>query len=137
VTYRASALEGAEAHLIGTTAHSALGTRWVYDGCADPVAVRAFVTAVLTGGTHADLDVERDGRVVERRTPTVTVHGSGSDASTPGLDEVSVRDLGAVAVVSYAGHELAVARLLPADVTGRATLTAAWDGGEAVVAAVS
>src|ERR1700744_796015 len=36
-SYRAEPLAGAEDHLIGTTEHSALGTRWVYDGCADPV----------------------------------------------------------------------------------------------------
>ena len=39
LTYRAAPLAGAEAGLIGTTEHGVLGTRWVYDGEHDPVAV--------------------------------------------------------------------------------------------------
>src|SRR3982751_5076145 len=39
LTYRAAPLFGAEAWLIGTSEHSVLGPRWVYDGCADPVWV--------------------------------------------------------------------------------------------------
>src|SRR5215470_16245454 len=39
-TYREAALEGAEDYLMGTTEHSVLGRRWVYDACADPVAVK-------------------------------------------------------------------------------------------------
>src|SRR5689334_4623425 len=37
LTYRGAPLEGADEHLVGTTEHSVLGPRWVYDGCADPV----------------------------------------------------------------------------------------------------
>src|SRR3954454_19487561 len=36
MTYRAAPLDDAEEHLIGTTEHSVLGSRWVYDGCGDP-----------------------------------------------------------------------------------------------------
>jgi hypothetical protein len=39
LTYRAAPLAGAEAGLIGTTEHGVLGTRWVYDGEHDPVAM--------------------------------------------------------------------------------------------------
>ena len=39
MTYRSAPLEGADAALIGTTEHGVLGTRWVYDGERDPVAV--------------------------------------------------------------------------------------------------
>ena len=35
LTYRGAELAGADDHLVGTTEHSELGTRWVYDGCAD------------------------------------------------------------------------------------------------------
>jgi hypothetical protein len=37
LTYRGAPLAGAEEFLIGTAEHSVLGTRWVYDGCGDPV----------------------------------------------------------------------------------------------------
>ena len=35
-------------------------TRWVYDGCGDPVYVRALATAILSGGTQAEIDVVTD-----------------------------------------------------------------------------
>lgn len=136
LTYRGAPLEGGDAFLLGTIEHSALGTRWVYDACADPVAVRAYLTAVLTGGEQAALDVERDGRIVERREPAVRVSGSGSDDVGPELGPVAVRDPGATAVVGAAGRELVLARLLPAEIDGSETLTAVWDGRESVVAAV-
>ncbi|WP_415953702.1 maltokinase N-terminal cap-like domain-containing protein [Streptomyces sp. KLOTTS4A1] len=37
MTYRGAPLEGAEDALIGTSEHGVLGTRWLYDGCHDPV----------------------------------------------------------------------------------------------------
>ena len=136
MTYRGAPLEGAEEFLICTMSHTTLGDRWVYDAVGDPVAVRAYVTAILTGGEQAALEVERDGAIVERRTPTVQASGSGSAASGPTLGPVSVRERAATAVVEAAGAELAIARLLPAEVPGRETLSAVWDGGQAVVAAV-
>jgi hypothetical protein len=33
MTYRASALPGADGGLIGTAEHGVLGGRWIYDGC--------------------------------------------------------------------------------------------------------
>src|ERR1700750_806168 len=35
LTYRAAPLDGCEAFLVGTSEHSVLGDRWVYDGCGD------------------------------------------------------------------------------------------------------
>src|SRR5215213_286445 len=37
LTYRGAPMEGAERWLIGTMEHSVLVSRWVYDGCGDPV----------------------------------------------------------------------------------------------------
>ncbi|MFF2298008.1 hypothetical protein [Arthrobacter sp. NPDC058127] len=45
LSYRGSELPGAEDSLLGTMEHSVLGTRWVYDACADPVYVTALATA--------------------------------------------------------------------------------------------
>jgi hypothetical protein len=136
LSYRAAPLDGADDFLLGTLSHSALGERWVYDACGDPVAVHAFLTAVLTGGEQAALDVARGGQVVDRRAPAVRAVGSGSAATCPALGPVSVRERGATAVVEAAGHTLTLARLLPADVSGSETLTVTWDGGRSVVAAV-
>ena len=137
LTYRGAPLEGAEEFLVGTMSHSALGMRWIYDACGDAVAVRAYLTAILTGGEQAPIEVERDGAIVERRTPTVRAGGSGSEASGPEPAQVSVTERGATAVVEAAGHRLSVARILPAQVAGRETLSVVWGDGRAVGAAVS
>ncbi|MBL1082549.1 1,4-alpha-glucan branching protein [Streptomyces actinomycinicus] len=46
LTYRGTPLEGAEQALVGTTEHGVLGTRWVYDGCQDPVLVAELLSLV-------------------------------------------------------------------------------------------
>jgi hypothetical protein len=134
LTYRDAPLEGAEDFLLGTMAHSALGTRWIYDASGDPVAVRAYLTAILTGGGEAAIEVEKGGEIVERRTSAVRATGSGSDAAGPEQADVSVTARGATVSVEADGLRLDIARLLPAEVAGDATLSLAWDGGEAVVA---
>ncbi|WP_345604495.1 CG0192-related protein [Pseudonocardia adelaidensis] len=80
LTYRATPLEGAERHLVGTMEHTHLGRRWVYDGCGDPVYVAAVVATIRTGGREAAEWVESDGAPV-RREPTARVSGSGSTAA--------------------------------------------------------
>ncbi|MEW2288690.1 1,4-alpha-glucan branching protein [Streptomyces sp. NPDC047841] len=52
LTYRGAPLEGAEHALVGTTEHGVLGTRWVYDGCHDPVLV-AELLALIEGRAQA------------------------------------------------------------------------------------
>jgi len=51
MTYRASALAGADGALIGTTEHGVLGRRWVYDGISDPVLVGQLVALVGRSGS--------------------------------------------------------------------------------------
>jgi Maltokinase N-terminal cap domain len=46
LTYRAAPLAGAEHALVGTTEHGVLGSRWVYDGCHDPVLVAELLTLI-------------------------------------------------------------------------------------------
>ncbi|MBM0275933.1 CG0192-related protein [Micromonospora tarensis] len=76
LTYRAAPLDGADAWLVGTAEHSALGRRWVYDGCADPVYAAALAHAILAGGGQAEEYFEVDGRREARRsTVTVVVNG--------------------------------------------------------------
>ena len=52
MTYRASALPGADNALIGTTEHGVLGHRWIYDGTHDPVLVTELV-ALIQGEAEA------------------------------------------------------------------------------------
>jgi hypothetical protein len=59
LTYRGSALEGADSALIGTTEHGVLGKRWVYDGTRDPVLVRQLV-ALLQGNAQPQMQSVSD-----------------------------------------------------------------------------
>ena len=58
LTYRDAPLDGGEPWLIGTTEHSVLGRRWVYDGCGDPVYVAALTEVIYSGGVQADAEVD-------------------------------------------------------------------------------
>jgi hypothetical protein len=62
LTYRGAPLEGAEAHLVGTTEHGVLGRRWVYDGDHDPVLVNQVV-AFLRG--EVDAQAQNDSNTVD------------------------------------------------------------------------
>jgi Maltokinase N-terminal cap domain len=66
MTYRASALAGADGALIGTTEHGVLGRRWVYDGISDPVLVGQLV-ALIHGLAQAQMQSVND-----TPDPTVT-----------------------------------------------------------------
>lgn len=118
LTYRAAPLEGAEDFLVGTTEHSVLGTRWVYDAIGDPVWRRTLAVTVLAGGTGAEEWFEEDGRR-KSREPSVRVAGSGAttDVVPEQLDVVVVRRVGA-------------------EIEADAVLTGTWDGGSGVLAAV-
>jgi hypothetical protein len=137
LTYRGAPLAGAQQHLIGTTEHSVLGRRWVYDGCADPVWAMALATTVLTGGTQAEEFVDQGGRL-EPRQLTATVRGSG----TPGtpvaeFDSVTCSDEGLTTVVRAGGLDLVVVRVVGAEVSSPETLSGRWaDGGPVVLAGV-
>ncbi|MET8231488.1 hypothetical protein ABZS77_12550 [Micromonospora sp. NPDC005298] len=128
LTYRDAPLDGADEWLVGTTEHSALGTRWVYDGCADPVYAAALAHAILTGAGQAEQFFEVDGRR-EGRSPTMTVAVSGAGAAdaapvgavrrvVDGDSTVIVTDSVELVVVRHPGA---------ADATGP-TLLGSWDG---------
>ena len=139
VTYRGAPLEGAEQFLIGTTDHSVLGRRWVYDGCADPVWAATLATAVLTGGTQAEQYLEVDGRR-EVREPTVTVVGSGAaHGHVERLAAVEPRDEGPLTIVRVGAVEVVVVRVVGSTVDTalgvEQTLTGRWSGGGPAVLA--
>jgi maltokinase-like protein len=129
LTYRGAPAPEQEEHLVGTTEHSVLGRRWVYDACADPVYVAALAAAVLGGAPQAEEHVHDDGRR-ERRDPTAHVTGSGGAADVGPLGTPTPID-GADATTVRAGDlELVVRRVLTpgAPVEGGATLTGTWAG---------
>jgi len=129
LTYRAAPAPELEEQLVGTTEHSLLGRRWVYDGCADPVYVAALAAVVLTGAPQAEEYVAADGRQ-ERRDPTARVTGSGSADSVGTLTTPAVTDTADATTVRAGDLELVVRRVLspgtPAD--GAATLSGTWAG---------
>ncbi|MEH0841516.1 hypothetical protein V6U81_03855 [Micromonospora sp. CPCC 205711] len=129
LTYRDAPLAGADGWLVGTTEHSALGRRWVYDACGDPVYAAALAAAILAGTGQAEEYFEVDG-VRERRAPSMAIDSSGTDGA--GLPEVGtprrVVDADPALIVTDT-VELAVFRRLDgaAPSTGVA-LTGTWEG---------
>lgn len=129
LTYRGTPLHDAEEHLLGTMEHSVLGTRWVYDGCHDPVAVTALASTIATGGSQADELIDAGG-TVERRDPQVRVRGSGEPGATlRPLGTLSVLDAEATTTISCDFGELVVVRRIGADPHCPHTLAATWSEG--------
>ena len=136
VTYRAAPMAGAEDRLVGTTEHSVLGTRWVYDACGNPVWVTALAVAALTGGSGAEEVVETE-HGTEPRKPTATVTGSGTTGTEVRVVyRVTCEDGADSTVVRSDGLELTVVRRVGAEAPGE-TLAGTWaGGGPAVLAGV-
>lgn len=70
LTYRDAPLEGAEAALLGTMEHSALGTRWIYDALSDPVYAAELLRTIVEADTEAPVSSGA------RQTPA---RGSGAE----------------------------------------------------------
>ncbi|GLY19277.1 hypothetical protein LWF15_04680 [Kineosporia rhizophila] len=136
-TYRSEPLRGADEHLIGTTEHSALGTRWVYDGCGDPVWAAVLTQVVLTGGTQASEMVDDGNGGLIERPPTATVVGSGeAGAEVPPVAGAQPHDEAGYTVVTTGGPVLVVAREVGRELTGVThTLTVRWADAEPVIVA--
>jgi hypothetical protein len=130
LTYRGNPLHGRDEWLVGTSQHSVLGRRWIYDGCGDPLYARTLATAIITGASGAEEVASIDGRR-ERRTSTMTVRGGGTpDAAAPSVSTIiSVHDGNPAVIVTDSVH-LAVHRLLSlgagAGHNERAVLTGTW-----------
>jgi len=133
LTYRGEQLASAEHALVTTMTHTTLGDRWVYDGCSDPVYVRAVVTAILTGGREADLFAATDAGLVQEEL-TTHVRGSGSVPATavPDLGAPVVTHDGSTTRIS-AGPVLTLLRTPSAGTGGAAgpALTGTWPGQDA------
>jgi hypothetical protein len=85
LTYRAAPLPGSDDYLLGTTEHSVLGPRYVYEAGGDPVWVAAVTQAIVTGADGAESVTEVDGRRVVLEQD-MTVRGTGSASGKIDLD---------------------------------------------------
>ena len=134
LSYRGAPLAGAEPFLVGTMAHSVLGSRWVYDATADPVYSRELAAALLAAKPQAVNFREVEGRM-ETLPHTVELFSMGTpDASLPDLHcGAPVTDAG-VTSIPAGSLTLKVLRVLDGHATATApTLAATWAGQEAPV----
>jgi hypothetical protein len=139
VTYRGTPLAGAEPGLLGTMEHSALGTRYVYDACCDPVFVAAVLDTIRSGSRQADLRLLRaDGTEVVRE-PAATARGEGVP-SVPAHDPrvpVSPADGADRTTIIGAAWELTVMRRLGRAPQGPALIGSFVGGADLRLAVVS
>jgi hypothetical protein len=112
LTYRGAPLAGADAWLLGTSEHSVLGTRWIYDAAADPVYAAVLAATILTGGSEAAEQISTDEGLVPR-TPLGSVRGTGSPGDpVPAVTSITSVSDGDPTVVTTDGVTLALLRLL-------------------------
>ncbi|BBH68889.1 hypothetical protein ACTI_55740 [Actinoplanes sp. OR16] len=132
LTYRDAPLDGAEAYLVGTTDHSVLGKRWVYDATGDPVYLAQLAEVIRSAG-HEAAEEFGDG---ESREPELKLTGSG--ATVPPVDAVTAHRDGDPTVVEAGDVTLTVNRvpLIAVDPDDAGVLTACWSGQEAPVVLV-
>ncbi|WP_447007798.1 CG0192-related protein [Saccharothrix isguenensis] len=134
LTYRDAPLDSADEWLVGTTEHSVLGKRWVYDAVGDPVYAAALASAILAGTGQAEQFVQVDDRLVPR-DPDMGIESSaarGTEAPAAGAFEGVIQ--GDPTLIVTAAVELAVIRSLDAgaELTGT-VLTGTWPGQETPV----
>ncbi|NJP34335.1 CG0192-related protein [Micromonospora thermarum] len=128
LTYRAAPLDGGDEWLVGTTEHSVLGRRWVYDGCGDRVHAAVLASVLRGDAGQAEEYFEVDG-VREVREPLMTVTARpGTDV--PAVGAVRRVEDGDPTVVVTDTVDLAVVRRPGVDVaSSTAVLTGTWAGG--------
>ncbi len=138
VTYRAAPLAGAEEWLVGTLEHSALGTRWVYSACGDPVYGPELMRTILTGGSEVKLEVLTSDGLVEREN-TVHVLGSGdSDAIVPELTFGGAVRSGADTIITVGTMTVAVHHIVDSSAaTSLSCLAGTWPGSAEPIAIAS
>nr|MDT0658366.1 hypothetical protein [Micromonospora sp. DSM 115978] len=137
LTYRDAPFDGGDDRLLGTGEHSALGRRWIYDACGDPVYAAALASVILGGVGQADEFVETDGRL-DRRERSMTVTGeagsrwAGGESVAAGVGTVHLVRSAEPTIVVTDQVELSVIRRLDrpegADGEPGAALTGTWPG---------
>ncbi len=134
LTYREAPLDGADGWLLGTTEHSVLGKRWIYDAAGDPVYAAALAAAVLANAGQADELVENDGKL-EPRPLSMDLTSTGVGA-VPAVTTVKRVDGDDPTVIVTDTVELTVARRLGTPLAG-VVLSGIWKGQDTPVALAS
>jgi hypothetical protein len=134
LTYREAPLAGADAWLVSTMEHTALGARWIYNACADAVYVQELVRVILTGALQVEQYLVTDDGPILRPSTAAAVGSGAVGASVPTIDSVrSVFD-GNDTVINAGGLEIVVRHVLgDAGSFAGPTLTGTWPGGESPV----
>ena len=110
LTYRDEPLAGAEGSLAGQIEHSALGTRWVYDGLADAAYVTMLAAVAMTGQGEAVGMVLADDRWIVAPS-NVRLEGGGWTQERVAIDRFEPRsDDGPTVVLVNDRFELTVHR---------------------------
>ena len=128
LTYRDEPLAGADDALITEMHHSALGTRWVYDGLRDPRLVLMLAAVTMTGQGEALGMVEHEGRWYIAPSD-VRIEGGGWTRGRVPVDgfELAADDASA-AELRNDRFELTVFRRPGPGPRPPIGLTATWDG---------
>lgn len=132
LSYRGAPLEGGESHLLGTSAHGVLGTRWISDAAGDPVYRAVMATVMATGSGGADEFVaDADGNPVPRDAK-VPVRGTGSAGNAvPDFSEATVETLGSRTHIEDDLAVLELVRVIEPSLQARQdqfALVGTWDG---------
>jgi len=132
LTYRNEPLAGAEEWAVGKLEHSVLGTRWVYNGCADPVYAGELVRAILTGGTQVEQYFETPtGREV--RASSAEVVGSGEPGEeVPEVSGVHAESFDTGTLIDTGSLQVVVRHRLddPEPESTSRSLTGTWDSSD-------
>jgi hypothetical protein len=138
LTYRDAPLDGADDALITQMEHSALGTRWVYDGLRDPRFVVMLAAVAMTGQGEAIGMAVYEGRWYIAPT-NVRILGGGWTQERVAVDGFElVADESDASVLRNDRFELTAFRRPVVGPRPAIGLTASGDGldGEVVLAAV-
>lgn len=125
LTYRGAPLENPAAQLVTTMEHSVLGTRYVYDGLEDELAIECFARAIAGEQQQAGLEIfAADGTPAGIRPQSVTLRLETDEGENPpSLEGLMEGD-----------ESFTIARTV-GGLDGTVRLVATWDGGSGVVAA--
>jgi hypothetical protein len=132
LSYRGVALPEADNALIGTTEHTVLGSRWVYDATQDPVAMSVLIDVVCSGRRNEDVFVQA-GRDLWVWPEDVRAEGTGSAESIYSPVRVtSALDSTNATVVNTTAGQVVVHRTPAARSLSSLQLIGHWDGQESI-----
>lgn len=134
LSYRGAPLAGAEAFLLGTSAHGVLGTRYIYDALGDPVYRQVLASTIAEGGSEATEDEALEDGATKPIDIFTHLRGSGAPGSpVPNLGAAQLTTEDGIAYLNTTSASLAVKRVASREGHGpdtAATLMATWPGQE-------